>query len=150
MRNITNIIIHCTAGSQSQTIADLRNWWRKGMGWKNVGYHWVVEADGKATRLAEDSQITNGVAGFNRNAIHISWFGGITKDLKPIDNRTDAQKESLKDLVEAYKRKYPKARVRGHRDFSADKNKNGIIEANEWVKNCPAFDVATWLKSIGL
>ncbi len=150
MRAIKYIIIHCTAGNQKQTIADLKNWWRKGMGWNNVGYHWVVEANGAATRLAEDSQVTNGVAGFNANAIHISWFGGVTKDLKSIDNRTPEQKESLQDLAEAYKRKYPNATFKGHRDFSPDKNKNGIIEPSEYIKNCPAFDVAAWIKEIGL
>lgn len=150
MRTINFIVIHCTAGNQKQTIADLRAWWKNGMKWKNVGYHWVVEANGKSTRIAEDTQITNGVGGFNSNSIHISWFGGVDKNLKAIDNRTDQQKKSLKEIVEAYKRKYPNAKILGHRDFSPDKNKNGIIEANEFIKNCPAFDVAKWLKEIGL
>lgn len=150
MRNIKYIIIHCTAGHQSQTIADLKNWWVKGMKWTNVGYHWVIEANGTATRLAPDDKVTNGVAGYNANSIHISWFGGVTKNLKPIDNRTPEQKKSLQELVEAYLRKYPNAIVKGHRDFSPDKNRNGLIEPSEFIKNCPAFYVAKWLKEIGV
>jgi len=36
--------------------------------------------------------------------------------------------------------------IKGHRDFSPDLNGNGIIERNEWMKTCPGFSVADWLK----
>jgi N-acetylmuramoyl-L-alanine amidase len=39
---------------------------------------------------------------------------------------------------------YPKARIRGHRDFSKDLNGNGIIEPREWIKACPCFDAAEY------
>ena len=35
---------------------------------------------------------------------------------------------------------YPKAIIQGHRDFSPDKNHNGIIEPSEFIKDCPSFD----------
>lgn len=36
----------------------------------------------------------------------------------------------------------------GHRDLSPDKNGDGIITSNEWVKLCPSFDVTKWLNDI--
>jgi len=36
----------------------------------------------------------------------------------------------------------------GHRDLSPDKDGNGIITPDEWVKLCPSFDVASWLNEI--
>ena len=37
--------------------------------------------------------------------------------------------------------KYPITDVLGHRDASPDKNGDGVITKNEWVKTCPCFDV---------
>ena len=34
--------------------------------------------------------------------------------------------------------------VCGHRDLSPDRNGDGIITPNEWVKACPGFDVRPW------
>jgi N-acetylmuramoyl-L-alanine amidase len=43
--------------------------------------------------------------------------------------------------------KYPAATILGHRDFSPDKDGDGIIEFFEWIKYCPGFDVKEWLKN---
>ena len=37
---------------------------------------------------------------------------------------------------------YPGCKVCGHRDLSPDLNGNGEIEPEEWVKQCPCFDVS--------
>ena len=55
--------------------------------------------------------------------------------------------DSAKILVDEYLIKYPNAEVLGHRDLSPDLDKDGIVEPYEWVKSCPCFDVAKWLKS---
>jgi N-acetylmuramoyl-L-alanine amidase len=65
---------------------------------------------------------------------------------KPTDTRTSEQKETLKMLVEEYLVKYPQAKVLGHRDLSPDLNNDGIIEPKEFIKICPCFSVADWLK----
>ncbi|KAB4860890.1 N-acetylmuramoyl-L-alanine amidase, partial [Bacteroides thetaiotaomicron] len=35
---------------------------------------------------------------------------------------------------------FPSCRVCGHRDLSPDRNGNGEIEPEEWMKACPCFD----------
>ena len=50
MRRIERIFVHCTAGSQRQTVEDLRKELRD-RGWRNPGYHYVVLADGRIVAL---------------------------------------------------------------------------------------------------
>lgn len=139
MRVINNIVLHCTAGSQKQTIQDLKDWWKNGKGWKQVGYHWVIDGDGNKHNLAADDEITNGVGGHNKDSLHISYMGGVdTKTWVAIDNRTPEQRKAMEELVRYYHDKYPEAVILGHRDFPGVK------------KSCPSFDTKTWLKEIGL
>jgi N-acetylmuramoyl-L-alanine amidase len=43
---------------------------------------------------------------------------------------------------------FPKAQIKGHRDFSPDLNKDGKITSNEWIKQCPCFDAMVEYKTI--
>ena len=148
MRVIKYIVVHCTAGPQDRTTESIRKYWKNGLGWKNVGYHLLISKDGSYERLADDSQITNGVGGHNANAIHISYKGGVDSKGRALDNRTPEQKRTLLTLLRTLKAKYPKAIIQGHRDFSPDKNKNGIIEPWEYIKMCPSFDAKKEYKDI--
>lgn len=132
MRDIRRIFVHCTAGSQKQTLKDLLNEF-KAKGWKNPGYHYVVFPDGKVEQLLDESKVSNGVQGYNDNSINVAYIGGIDAKGKACDNRTAAQKESLRSLLKDLKTKYPNAHVLGHRDIWG---KN----PNKWKKQCPCFD----------
>ena len=74
--------------------------------------------------------IANGVKGFNKESIHISYIGGVDKNGKPVDNRTAVQKEAIlkciKDVIEWSDNKC--LIIQGHRHFP---NVN---------KACPCFD----------
>jgi N-acetylmuramoyl-L-alanine amidase len=121
-------VVHCTATSQKATVVGIRNYWRDIMKWKSPGYHKMVLPDGTLVTLANDSEITNGVAGHNSTSLHISYIGGVDKNNKPLDNRTAAQKRTLLGELAAWKDTYPKAVICGHRDFPGVK------------KACPSFD----------
>lgn len=112
----------------------------KRKGWVNPGYHYVVSPDGKITQLLDEDKISNGVKGFNSVSINVAYIGGIDTNGKPTDNRTDAQKTSLRSLLKMLHKKYPTAVIQGHRDFSPDLNKDGKITSNEWMKACPCFN----------
>lgn len=138
MRKITHIVLHCTATPQTTTIASIQNYWCKELGWESPGYHYIIRPDGEAVNLLPISQVSNGVAGHNAHSIHISYIGGIDAKGKAIDNRTSAQIATQVRLLQKFKAMYPNAEILGHRDFAGVK------------KECPSFDVRTWLKTIKL
>lgn len=147
MRNIKYIAVHCTAGSQRQDAADLLAEFKR-KGWTNPGYHYVVAPDGKTTRLLDEDKVSNGVKGFNSVSVNVAYIGGIDADGKATDNRTEAQKKALRQLLGNLKKKYPGAVIQGHRDFSPDANGNGRVDPWERIKECPCFDAKEEYKDI--
>ena len=140
MRNITHIVVHCSATPQTSTVQSIRNYWTKVLKWSRPGYHYIIDANGVEAHLSEIAHPTNGVAGRNATSIHVCYIGGVDAKGKPIDNRTEAQKRALLTRLVALKKMFPNAQIVGHRDLSPDRNKNGVIEVREWVKSCPCFD----------
>lgn len=147
MRKIERIFVHCTAGSQKQTIEDLRAEFRN-KGWKNPGYHYVVMPDGTIKQMLGEEKVSNGVQGYNSTSVNVAYVGGIDSKGKAIDNRTDAQKASLVKLLKELRGRYPNAPILGHRDISPDKNGNGKVDSWERIKECPCFDANLEYKDI--
>ena len=147
MRKIERIFIHCTAGSQRQTVDDLRAEF-KAKKWRNPGCHYVVLSDGAVRQLLGEQFVSNGVKGYNSTSINVAYTGGIDADGKAVDNRTEAQKTSLVRLLKELRVRYPKAEIMGHRDISPDTNGNGIVDPWERIKECPCFDAITEYKDI--
>ena len=143
MRKIKYIAVHCTAGSQKSTVNDLMAEFKKKR-WKAPGYHYVITADGKIHQLLDTEKVSNGVKGYNSVTVNIAYTGG----MDGVDNRTDEQKKSLVVLLKLLRKRYPDAVIQGHRDFSPDRNGNGKIEKNEWIKKCPGFDAKSEYKGI--
>lgn len=142
-RPINRIVIHCTATSQSATVGAIKAYW-KSIGWSKVGYHYIIGLNGERHILSHLSQPTNGVKGYNWDSVHISYIGG--KD--GIDNRTEAQKQEMLNLIKELRSDsiLGQVPVFGHRDLFPDKNGDGIIDKHDWLKLCPSFDAQSWLK----
>lgn len=136
MRNINRIVVHCTAGSSTAKTTDIIKYWRDQLGWRVGGYHYIVSANGLVENITPEDKIANGVAGYNANSIHVCYKGGWNGK----DTRTDMQKSALRALIKSIKKRHPDANIMGHRDLSPDKNKDGKITPNEFVKLCPCFD----------
>jgi len=156
-KKIKYIVIHTTAGFASGMAVD--NYFKRpfsqgGRGWRVGGYHRIVERNGAIFEAYDFSRITNGVAGFNDECIHISFVGGVNREKSKRgiyvaeDTRTFDQKVGIeKCIIEAidWLKKNGKDITRdlmiiGHRDFSDDRNSDGIISSNERIKECPCFD----------
>lgn len=135
------ICVHCSATTDKQNIgaADIDKWHRK-QGWACIGYHYVIRRDGTVETGREESVVGAHVANHNSNSIGICMVGGVdANDInKAVNNFTEAQFKSLKQLLIDLRVRYPKAKIQGHRDFPNVK------------KACPSFDVAAWLKSVQL
>lgn len=135
MRDIKYIAVHCTAGPATQTTKAIKDYWKNNLGWESVGYHYLIGADGTIEQLAQESEITNGVAGFNSVTVNISYKGGVDATNKPKDTRTPQQKESILKLLKELRKRYPKAIIQGHKDFGAK-------------KACPSFEAKQEYKNI--
>jgi N-acetylmuramoyl-L-alanine amidase len=138
MRKIKYIVLHCTATPQNTTPDSIKNYWKNILGWKNPGYHFMILADGTVVELLPIDLISNGVQGFNKESINISYVGGVDAENNPIDNRTKAQKEAMYKLVSRLQIRFPKAIIQGHRDFPGVK------------KACPSFDAKKWAAEMNL
>lgn len=139
-RQIDGIVIHCTATKPGQdlTVEDVRRI-HKAQGWSDIGYHYLIRLDGRIETGRDVDIIGAHVSGHNAHTIGVCYVGGLDADGKPCDTRTSNQKESLLNLLKMLRAAYPKATIKGHRDYSPDKNNNGSIESWEWIKACPCF-----------
>lgn len=169
-RKINNIIIHCSATPNGKAFnaADI-NAMHKIRGFKrdsqavrnfntvlpNIGYHKVILLDGSIEDGRGLEEVGAHVQGNNTGSIGICMIG--------TDKFTKTQWDELRKLLielagtikgkvvmtsdsalELYR--VMSINVKGHRDYSPDLNGNGKIERNEWLKICPGFDVATFIK----
>lgn len=127
MRKITEIIVHCTATRERLDIgaAEIDRYHRQ-RGFDSIGYHYVVRLDGSIEKGRDESAVGAHCLSHNVCSIGVAYVGGIDADGKPKDTRTPAQKRSLSALLTELRRRYPGAKIHGHRDFAA--------------KVCPCFD----------
>lgn len=147
---IDAIVIHCSATRAGQDVraADIDKM-HKERGFAMIGYNYVIDLDGRIESgrpLSRDGAHCNtaGLSGlaYNKHSIGICYVGGLDKNGKAADTRTREQKIALHNLVYLLLDEYPNIKeVIGHRDASPDKNKDGKISSNEWIKQCPCFDV---------
>ena len=128
MRQITEIIIHCSATPEGKdfSAADIDRW-HKDRGFKMIGYHYVIYRDGSIHTSRPLEMVGAHCKGHNAHSIGICYIGGLAPNGRAKDTRTPAQKDSLWALVQALLKQFPNATVHGHREF-----------AN---KDCPCFDV---------
>ena len=143
MRQINEIIVHCTATradwwsdrSSRDKVEEVRRWHTQERGWKNIGYHWLIDLDGTVVKGRDESVTGAHVAGHNANSIGVSLFGGHggSNDDKFEDNFTPEQDASLRQLIRDIKDRHNITKISGHNEY-----------AN---KACPCFRVGNWLNN---
>lgn len=152
MREIYRVVVHCSATNPSANIgvAEIRDWHVNGNGWSDIGYHDVIRRSGAIEKGR--SYLRNGAhtKGFNTGSIGVCLVGGVDDDGYPDNNFTEAQFRSLERLLKMHKECYPDAEICGHRDLSPDANHDGEITKDEWVKDCPCFDVRQFCMTNGI
>ena len=141
MRTIKRIFVHCTAGPQTQTVAEIQKYWKTVNKWTSPGYHYIIKPDGEIVPLQPEDKPSNGVAGYNSTSINVCYIGGVDKQGRPVDNRTEAQKESLRKILKELKTRYPDAVIMGHREIWG-------ADAKNWKKMCPCFNAGEEYKDI--
>lgn len=147
MKKINKLVVHCSATRATADIgaADIRLW-HKRQGWVDIGYHYVIKRDGTVEKGRADDRPGAHVAGHNSDSLGICMVGGVKADGKTAENNfTDEQFAALGQLLDTLRASHPDATILGHRDLSPDRNGDGKVTPNEWLKQCPSFDVRAWL-----
>jgi N-acetylmuramoyl-L-alanine amidase len=141
MRALNEIIVHCSAtrpdwmrdAKTSAKVAEIRRWHVADRGWKDIGYHYLIDRDGTVAYGRPLAQIGAHVAGRNTGTIGVCLIGGHGSSEKDKfrDNFTQAQERSLQKVIADLMSTHPTiTRVSGH---------------NQWAaKACPGFNVPSW------
>ena len=139
MREISLIVIHCSASrcDRDFPFAALDRYHRS-LGWNGCGYHYYVTKDGRIHVGRRESEVGAHAAGYNAHSIGICYEGGLDPKGQPADTRTEAQKQTIRHLLDDLLSRYKGAEVLGHRDLP------------KVHKACPCYDVRAELKSAGI
>ena len=136
--DVKYIAIHCSATHPGMDIGVTElDRMHRNRGFLKIGYHFVVRRNGQIEIGRPITERGAHVEDFNHCSIGICMVGGVdaSKRMKPENNFTKAQFDSLGVLVSQLQLQFPKATVQGHRDFP------------NVAKACPSFDVKDWLAS---
>lgn len=137
MRQITEIIIHCSATKAKMDIgvAQIRNWHVKDNGWQDVGYHYIIRRDGILEIGRPEYKMGAHCKNHNANSIGICLVGGLSDDGKAEDNFTDVQRERLRFIIKRLQNKYSSiTKITGHNEYAC--------------KSCPCFDVQDFVRTL--
>ncbi len=134
---VIEIILHCAdtrpewmAGHPlAEKVAEIRRWHVQQRGWRDIGYHWVIDRDGAVAPGRKEIEIGAHVEGHNRGTIGICLLGGYgAKADDPFEkNFTPAQAAASSRLISEIRGRATIRKVSGHNDYAA--------------KACPGFKV---------
>ena len=130
MRPINKVLIHCSATPEGRDVKtkEIKKW-HLSNDWSDIGYHYVIELDGKVVEGRPVELVGAHCLGQNKFSIGICYIGGMNKSMsKPKDTRTEEQKESIVKLIKKLRGRYGDLTVHGHNEYSN--------------KACPSFDVS--------
>lgn len=123
--DIQFLVVHCSDTPDDEPITAREiHAMHLGFGWHGVGYHRVINRDGRIEQGRPDYWIGAHVYGHNEISLGVCLIGRT--------DFTNAQFESLEAVLRQWKEKHPTAEVVGHCDF----------EYTE--KTCPNFDAKKW------
>ncbi|MDT8856446.1 N-acetylmuramoyl-L-alanine amidase [Paracoccaceae bacterium Fryx2] len=139
---VREVIVHCTATRPdwmagrplAEKRAEVRRWHMQERGWMDIGYHWLIDRDGKIAAGRPETVIGAHVEGHNSGTIGISLIGGADSAASDPFSRhfTPAQDISLRQLLQGIGMRTQITTISGHNDYAA--------------KACPGFSVSQWLK----
>ena len=135
---VTEIILHCSATrsdwmaghSLASKVAEIDRWHRD-RGWSGIGYHWVIDRDGRFAAGRPETQVGAHVKGHNTGTIGVCLLGGFggSADDAFDDHFTPEQRAAAWKLIRAISKRTDIRRVMGHNEYAA--------------KACPCFRAAS-------
>lgn len=142
MRKITEIILHCSAtrpnwmhdAGTAAKVAEIRRWHMQDRGWRDIGYHFIVDRDGSVALGRPIEQTGSHVKGRNAGTIGVCLIGGHGSSAYDdfSENFTQAQDKAARGLIADLRERFGNVPVSGHNDYAA--------------KACPGFKADKWLR----
>lgn len=140
MRRLTEIIVHCTAtrptwmgnNTTAEKVAEVRRWHAQDRGWRDIGYHFLIDRNGTIAHGRPLEQTGSHVRNRNTGTIGVALVGGhgSSADDKFAENFTPAQDSALRGLIDRLRAQHGTLALSGH---------------NQWAaKACPGFNVPAW------
>lgn len=136
------IFVHCSATrpewmaghSLAAKVEEIRRWHVRDRGWRDIGYHWIIDRNGQMAPGRAETQVGAHVSGHNTGSLGICLIGGhgSNADDEFGKNFTPEQDRALRQLIADIKSRTPIKAIRGHNEVAA--------------KACPGFTVKTWLE----
>ena len=128
MREIKRIILHCTATTAGLEIkASTIDLWHRRRGFDEIGYHYVIYANGEIAQGRDVRSQGAHTKGHNEDSIGIAYVGGLDKNHEPKDTMTMKQEVALLHLVNSLRVVFGDLPLHGHNEYSN--------------KACPSFNV---------
>lgn len=141
MRKINEIVVHCSATrpdwfagkTLAAKVKEIKRWHVDDNNWNDIGYHFIIDRDGKVAKGRDVSVAGAHVPKRNANSIGVCLIGG--HGSSPTDkfdkNFTPEQNLALRELLQDLQALHVDIeKVSGHNDY-----------AN---RACPGFKVSEW------
>jgi N-acetylmuramoyl-L-alanine amidase len=131
--SVKKLVVHHSASNPATTTVELiRRWHVTDNGWDDIGYHWIITADGRVH--TGRSPVMQGAHAPLANSS--SWAVCVVGDNTRREwGWNHVQESSLLDLIEAVQFLIPGVEILGHRDTGE-------------ATLCPGIDIREWLKGI--
>tara|TARA_R110002153_G_scaffold104649_3_gene242699 strand:- start:2125 stop:2538 length:414 start_codon:yes stop_codon:yes gene_type:complete len=128
MRLLNRIILHCTATRVGEELdVSQIDKWHRDRGFSEIGYHYVIYADGTIATGRNIRKKGAHVKGHNHDSVGVAYVGGLDNNLVPQDTMTMQQELAFLHLVNSLRVVFGSLSVHGHNEFSN--------------KACPSFEV---------
>ena len=138
-KDVKYIVFHCSDTKPGQPCnAEIIDAWHRARGFEMIGYHYVILPDGEVEHgrpLFLQGAHVGTPRNYNNQSIGVCYVGGRNANGEFADTRTPAQKIALLFLLSELKKRFPQAKIVGHRKL----NKG---------KACPCFDATAYNRFI--
>lgn len=139
---VDTVWVHCSATRREwmagspvgEKVAEIRRWHRD-RGWRDIGYHWIIDRDGSIAPGRPETQVGAHVAGHNTGSLGVCLIGGHGSQSTDAfaDHYTDAQRRALRQIIADIRSRTPLKAVRGHNEVAAKACPGFTVRQGDWL-----------------
>lgn len=134
-KTTTMIVLHHTAGPDTQTVQQIHSYHKNTKGWAGIGYNIIVDKDGNAYWGRGLEYVGAHCQGHNSKSIGICAIGNFMEKEMP-----QAQKDTVKKIIVDLKKYYSSIeKIVGHKELAATSCPGDNYPLQE-IKNAFAID----------